>query len=150
MTQKPLRDEFERSRAFASAVLLEKIVREAYENRRSSEVQPLQWSIMRYLGSESEGRCTIGWIASFLGLTHAPVVRAVKTLQKRDFVMYLTNPADGRSKLVKLTPTGWKHLKADPLITVAKRIERLTEEEKTALASAVKQLIANNDKASES
>ena len=65
------------SRAFASAVLLEKIFRNAYENRRSSEVQPLQWSIMRYLVHASEDRRTVVWLASFLGMTHAPVARAV-------------------------------------------------------------------------
>lgn len=133
------------SRAFASAVLLEKIVRNAYEHKRSSEVQPLQWSIMRYLGNASEDRCTVVWLASFLGLTHAPVARAVKTLLGRGYVLQQDNPSDGRSKILSLSDTGWQQLTADPLLLVAKRIDQLDHDEKRALASAVKQLVPQGD-----
>lgn len=139
------RDTLLESRAFASAVLLEKIVRNAYENKRSSEVQPLQWSIMRYLGNASEDRCTVVWLASFLGVTHAPVARAVKTLQGRGYVLQQDNPSDGRSKILRLSDAGWQQLNADPLLLVAQRIERLEDDEKRALAAAVKQLIPQGD-----
>lgn len=129
------------SRAFASAVLLEKIFRNAYENRRSSEVQPLQWSIMRYLVHASEDRRTVVWLASFLGMTHAPVARAVKTLLARGYVDQQDNPTDGRSRILSLSKAGWCQLQADPLLSVAERIDMLDESEKRALASAVKQLI---------
>ncbi|MFV0291782.1 MAG: MarR family winged helix-turn-helix transcriptional regulator [Paracoccus sp. (in: a-proteobacteria)] len=132
-------------RAFASAVLLEKIVRDAYEKRRSSEVQPLQWSIMRYLSLASEDRCTIVWISGFLGVTHAPVVRAIKTLLRRNYVVQKVNPADARSKIVTLSREGWLQLNADPLLAIAERIEKLTEDERRVLNTAVKQLIPKND-----
>lgn len=140
--QRPTRGDFLDSRSFASAVLLEKIVREAYEKRQSCEVQPLQWSILRYLGSEGAERCTIGWIASFLGITHAPVVRAVKTLRKRNYVTQEQNPEDARSKIVRLTQEGWKQLRLDPLCGIAQRIDGLTEDDKNALMSAIKTLVA--------
>lgn len=143
------RNDFLDSRAFASAVLLEKIVRDAYENRHSSEVQPLQWSIMRYLGSQNEARCTIGWISSFLGLTHAPVVRAVKTLQKRNYVTQKVNPSDGRGKIFLLTAEGWNQLKADPLLVIARRIDKMNSEGRSALMDAVKHLISHSDTGSE-
>lgn len=135
------------SRAFASAVLLEKIVRGAYEKRRSSEVQPLQWSIMRYLSMADDNRRTIVWIASFLGMTHAPIVRAVKTLQRRNYVQLEINPADGRSRIVRLSPEGVQQLKADPLLAVAERIDMLEEDNKRALISAVRQLIPQVEEA---
>lgn len=139
-------NKFLQDRGFAVAVLLEKIVREAYENRLSSEVQPLQWSILRYLGSEQEDRCTVGWISSFLGVTHAPVVRAIQTLQKRNFVMQIANPLDARSKIVKLTDEGWQQLSNDPLLAVANRIDGLSEEDRLALMSAVRLLINRDAK----
>lgn len=129
-------------RAFASAVLLEKVVREAYEKRQSSEVQPLQWSILRYLSMASEDRSTISWIASFLGITHAPVVRAVKTLQQRNYIVQQPNPTDGRSKIVRLSNQGWVQLNNDPLLAVAERIEMLAEDDRDALTNSVKRLIA--------
>ncbi|HMR36369.1 MarR family transcriptional regulator [uncultured Paracoccus sp.] len=132
-------------RALASAVLLEKVVRDAYEKRQSSEVQPLQWSILRYLSMSSEDRSTISWIAGFLGITHAPVVRAVKTLQQRNYVALHPNPADGRSKIVRLSEQGLAQLNDDPLLAVAERIEMLAEDEKMALISSVKQLISNRN-----
>lgn len=130
------------SRAFASAVLLEKMIRDAYENRRSSEVQPLQWSILRYLNLATPERSTISWISSFLGITHAPVVRAVKTLQQRNFVIQKDNPADGRSKIILLSEHGLRQLDADPLLSVAERIERLAEADRNALNAAVRKFIA--------
>lgn len=130
------------SRSFASAVLIEKIVREAYEKRHSSEVQPLQWSIMRYLSLATEDRCTIAWIASFLGVTHAPVVRAVQTLLRKNFVVQEVNEADGRSKIIKLSREGLMHLNDDPLLSVAERIDKLSEDEKQSLISAVRRLIS--------
>lgn len=143
--QSSTHDGFLESRAYASAVLLEKIVRGAYDKRRSSEVQPLQWSIMRYLGSASEERCTANWIANFLGLTHAPVGRALKTLESRNYVSLVSNPADGRSKIIKLTEDGWAMLRADPLIAIAQQIEQLEDPEKASLMTAVKQLISSSD-----
>ncbi|MFV0299407.1 MAG: MarR family winged helix-turn-helix transcriptional regulator [Paracoccus sp. (in: a-proteobacteria)] len=131
------------SRAFASAVLIEKIVREAYEHRRSSEVQPLQWSILRYLRLASDDRCTIAWIASFLGMTHAPVVRAVRTLLRRNYVLQEDNPADGRSKIIRLSREGLIQLSEDPLLGVAERIDRLSEDQKQALISAVRRLFSD-------
>lgn len=133
------------SRAFASAVLLEKIVRGAYENRRSSDVQPLQWSILRYLSIADEERCTIIWIASFLGVTHAPIVRAIKTLERRNFIEHRVNPADARSRIVRLSSEGMAQLNADPLLSVADRIDLLADPEKNALISAVRQLIPRTD-----
>lgn len=143
--QRQPRDEFLDSRAFASAVLLEKIVRDAYEKRQSSEVQPLQWSILRYLGAEGAERCTIVWISSFLGITHAPVVRAVQTLQKRGYVSQEVNPDDARSKIVRLTEKGWLQLNSDPLRVIAQRIDTFDDDDKIALMTAIKQLITRGD-----
>lgn len=143
--QASVQENFLESRAYASAVLLEKIVRGAYDKRRSSEVQPLQWSILRYLGTASEERSTANWIANFLGLTHAPVGRALKTLENRSYVSFDPNPADGRSRIVRLTDEGLAVLHADPLIAIAQQIERLDEPEKDSLMTAVKQLISNSD-----
>ena len=136
-----MRDDPLQSRAFASAVLLEKIVRGAYENRRSSEVQPLQWSILRYLSIAEKERRTIVWIASFLGVTHAPVVRAMQTLQRRGLVDIEVNAADGRSKIATLSTEGVVMLGEDPLLGVAARIELLDEQERLTLILAIRKLI---------
>ena len=37
--------------SLAAAVLLERLIRDTYTARHSSEIQPLQWSILRYLAA---------------------------------------------------------------------------------------------------
>ena len=66
---------------------------------------------------------------------------AVKTLLARGYVDQQDNPTDGRSRILSLSKAGWCQLQADPLLSVAERIDMLDESEKRALASVVKQLI---------
>ncbi|MEO1363018.1 MAG: hypothetical protein AAFU86_04485, partial [Pseudomonadota bacterium] len=53
----------------ASIILLERFVRDIYPSRESSAIQPLQWSILRYLARMPADQCEVRFIAKFLGLT---------------------------------------------------------------------------------
>jgi DNA-binding MarR family transcriptional regulator len=121
----------------AAALLIEKIVRGTY-TKNSTEVQPLQWSILRYLERAPEPRCTMTWIRSFLGLTHAPVVRAIKTLVNRGLVEQLDNPSDARSNILRLTHKGCETLAFDPMLSVALRIQKLPEVEREQFKKIVR------------
>jgi len=115
---------FNRS-AKATALLLERIVLGIYRSRQSNEVQQLQWSILRYLENAAQRQKTIGQIASYLGLTHAPVARAVNVLIERKLVAKVRNPNDGRSQIVSLTSEGLKILDTDPIHGIAAEITQL-------------------------
>lgn len=124
----------------AAAMLLEKIVRDTYSAKSSKEIQPLQWSILRYLDRNPPQRCTMSWIKSFLGLTHAPVVRAINTLVSRELVRQEPNPNDARSNLLYLTDQGKRALELDPIAKVANRMRELPEEERTSLMRSIRSL----------
>ncbi len=106
---------------------MERVVRDAYGSMCSSEIQPLQWSILRYLDAFPKRRCTMSLVAAFLGLTHAPVVRAISTLVKRGLVEQVANPEDARSKLLVLSKTGVEMLHTDPILKIVERLWALPE-----------------------
>lgn len=128
---------------FAAAMLLEKIVRDAYPSTVSSEIQPLQWSILRYVAQSPEHRCTMSWIKRFLGLTHAPVVRAINTLVQKGFLAQIPNPEDARSNILVLTPSGRKILDADPLLSIVERIQTLSNDDRSQFRKYVRSLAIN-------
>ena len=124
----------------AAALLIEKIVRETYASARSKEIQPLQWSILRYVGRSTEQECTMIRIAAYLGLTHAPVVRAIKTLVKRGLIDQKPNPFDARSHVLSLTELGYEKLATDPILGVVERIQRLPEGEREVFKRLIRSL----------
>lgn len=127
----------------AAAILLEKVIRDSYDKKAASEIQPLQWSILRYLEGAPEPRRTMTWIRSYLGLTHAPVVRAINTLKKRDLVIQTEYPDDARSKLLSLTESGLETLKSDPILGVAQHLHSLPEEERQMFRNLIRTLAMN-------
>ena len=130
---------------YAAALLLEKIVRDTYSVRDSGYIQPLQWSILRYLGSGPVHRCTMTNVRSFLGLTHAPVVRAINTLVKRGLVEQRTNPSDARSKLLALTNAGSETVRTDPMRRVAKLIASLPDSDREKFQLVIRELVMKRE-----
>ena len=90
----------------------------------------------------------MSWIKRFLGLTHAPIVRALTTLVKRGLIAQEINPNDARSNLFSLTPKGVDSLGADHILEVAKRIRNLPEGERKQFRKLVQRLALEsvNDK----
>ncbi|MEL6883818.1 MAG: MarR family winged helix-turn-helix transcriptional regulator [Pseudomonadota bacterium] len=129
----------------ASVVLLERFVRDIYPSRQSSSVQPLQWSILRYLDRMPPDRCEVRWIAKFLGLTRAPVTRALATLHTRKFVTHDISPDDARNKTFKLTDQGRQQLEQDPIILAIDRIRTLPEDEREQFIRSVRTLALNTE-----
>ena len=130
-------------RLMASVVLLERFVRDMYTTKHSSSIQPLQWSILRYLARSSADRCEVRWIARFLGLTRAPVTRAIATLEARNLVSQQISGEDARTKTVTLTNLGVKALAEDPIVLAAERIRILPETDQEQFVRSIKSLALN-------
>lgn len=124
----------------AAVILIEKMVRDMYQSKASSEIQPLQWSILRYLERTPEPRRTMSWVTSFLGLTHAPVVRAINTLVRRGLVEQQPNPTDARSNILSLTVIGLNTLANDPILGVVRRMSNLPDGEREQFRKTVRTL----------
>ncbi|MFT6104439.1 MAG: DNA-binding MarR family transcriptional regulator [Paracoccaceae bacterium] len=131
----------------AAAILIEQLVRGTYSSLRSTDIQPLQWSILRYLARTQVELCTVQYVARFLGLTTAPVSRALQTLSKRGMVEAKSNPDDARSNLLFLTNEGRLALDGDPIILIATRLNMLPDDQRATFKRALQTLvITRNEK----
>lgn len=135
-----MEQDVDEKKLIASIVLLERFVRDIYPARQSSAIQPLQWSILRYLGRMPEDRCEVRWIAQFLGLTRGPVTRAVATLESRDLVRQQTSGIDARTKTITLTELGVATLAKDPVVEAAARIRSLPGSEQAQFINSIRAL----------
>jgi DNA-binding MarR family transcriptional regulator len=136
-----MHDPNDRKSNYAAAMLMEKLVRDTYAMKGSSEIQPLQWSILRYLASVVDQGCTMSKISGFLGVTHAPVVRAINTLVRRGLVRQDANPMDARSKLLSLTPKGIAKMAQDPILRLVKNMESQPKREREQFKKFVRNLV---------
>lgn len=135
-----MKQEVDDKRLIASIVLLERFVRDIYPTKHSSAIQPLQWSILRYLSRMPADRCEVRWIAQFLGLTRAPVTRAIATLESRNLVSQTTSDEDARTKTVTLTEQGVATLASDPIADAAERLRILPENDRAQFVRSVRSL----------
>lgn len=121
----------------ATAVLMEAIVRTAYKTQASSDIQPLQWSILRFIKAHPKSECTMSSVRKSLGRTHAPVVRAIQTLVDRGFVEQVDNPRDRRSKTLLLTDAGVDVLADDPISSIVTQLDALPRNELRNLKKSI-------------
>ena len=121
----------------AAAVLIEQMIRDAYSDRAPGQMRPLQWSILRCLARTDPAVKSQSWIARFLGITAAPVSRAVHTLERRGLVVLRRRPEDARQTEVVLTDEGHATLGEDPILKIARRFSRLDEEDKIRLKKLI-------------
>lgn len=133
----------------ASIVLLERFVRDIYPAKNSSAIQPLQWSILRYLTRMPDDRCEVRWIAEYLGLTRAPVTRAVATLERHNLISQETNNTDARTKTITLTELGVTTLKKDPILEAAARLRNLPQADQAQFIHSVRSLALNSEGSSD-
>lgn len=132
-------------RAVAAALLMEQIVRKVYEERASSAVQPLQWSILRYLATASTDEARVATIAKYLGTHHATVSRAAMTLVKRELIARHGGDKASRVSPMVLTNQGRKALRHDPILRMAEKISSLPETERKHLERSLKKLALNTN-----
>lgn len=124
----------------AAALLMERLVREAYSDRGPGSVTPLQWAILRTIGRVAPGPCPQSWIARYVGVTAAPVSRAIRALERHGAVATGRDPDDGRQINVELTRTGREMLREDPILAIAARIRHMDPDQKVAFRSALQHL----------
>ncbi len=124
----------------ATALLIERLVRDAYADRAPGSVTPLQWAILRAILRAKADPCTQGWISRFVGVTAAPVNRAIKALERHGAVSLRRDENDGRQMIVELTPTGYELLKRDPILVISRRLDRLEPDKRVEFRRVLQQL----------
>lgn len=128
----------------AAALLIERMVRDAYPDRTPGAISALQWSILRGLARTEPQEKTPSWLAGFVGVTAAPISRALQSLERRGLIRTLRSASDARQTVVRLTENGESALANDPIRAISRRIGRLPEADRVAFKELLRKLMLDN------
>ncbi|HEV7693670.1 MAG TPA: MarR family transcriptional regulator [Hyphomonadaceae bacterium] len=126
--------------ASAVARLLEQTARAVYESRGPKAIHAGQWAVLRYLARASRQARTVGGVATYLGVTHAPASRAVAALARKNLVTVKADADDRRVRRIDLTASGKSLLDHDPVHRLTAAIEALSASQQKELAAALESL----------
>ncbi len=130
------------------ARLLEQTARAVYDARGPRAIHAGQWAVLRYLARAGRQARTVGGVAVYLGVTHAPASRAVSSLSRKDLVTVRADPEDRRVRRIDLTATGRALLEHDPVHRLTAAIEDLSSEKQKEFAVTLEALYGRLAKAS--
>jgi DNA-binding MarR family transcriptional regulator len=133
--------------ASAVARLLEQTARAVYESRGPKAIHAGQWAVLRYLARASRQTRTVGGVATYLGVTHAPASRAVAALARKNLVTVKADADDRRVRRIDLTNSGKSLLDHDPVHRLTAAIEALSSGQQKELAAVLETLYGRLAKA---
>jgi len=122
------------------ARLLEQTARAIYESRGPRAIHAGPWGVLRYLARASKQGRTIGGVATYLGVTHAPASRAVASLARKNYVTVKADTEDRRVRRIELTPAGKALLAHDPVHRLTAAIEGMSDSKQKDLAATLEVL----------
>jgi DNA-binding MarR family transcriptional regulator len=122
------------------ARLLEQTARAVYESRGPKAIHAGQWAVLRYLARAGKQARTVGGVATYLGVTHAPASRAVAALARKDLVTVKADSEDRRVRRIDLTPAGKALLEHDPVHRLTAAIEALGGDKQRDFANTLETL----------
>jgi DNA-binding MarR family transcriptional regulator len=126
--------------ATAIARLLEQTARAVYESRGPKAIHAGQWAVLRYLARAARQARTVGGVASYLGVTHAPASRAVAALARKDLVTVKADAEDRRIRRIDLTAAGKALLDHDPVHRLTSAIGSLSSDKQKEFAATLETL----------
>lgn len=119
------------------ARLLEQTARAVYESRGPRAIHPGQWAVLRYLARAGRQARTVGGVAEYLGVTHAPASRAVAALARKNLVTVKADPEDRRVRRIDLTAAGRSLLDHDPVHRLSNAIDELPADRQREFATTL-------------
>jgi DNA-binding MarR family transcriptional regulator len=122
--------------------MLEQTARAVYEARGPKAIHAGQWAVLRYLARAGRQARTVGGVATYLGVTHAPA-----SLARKDFVTEKADPEDRRIRRIDLTPAGKALLDQDPVHRLTAAIEALSSDKQKDFAATLETLYGRLAKA---
>ena len=129
------------------ARLLEQTARAVYESRGPRAIHAGQWAVLRFLIRAGRQARTVGGVATYLGVTHAPASRAVAALARKQLVTVKTDNEDRRVRRIDLTAAGRALLEHDPVHRLTAAIEALSTEKQRDFAATLETLYGRLAKA---
>lgn len=112
------------AKAIEAARLLDRLQRLARAGELTGGLNPAQWEALRYLSLANRFSRTPAALADYLASTRGTVSRTLASLESKGYVRRAESAHDGRSVEFALTKKASDTLKQDPLLTIAKDIEK--------------------------
>lgn len=129
--------------ALEAAQLIDRLERLARAGEQVVRLNPAQWEALRYLACANRFSRNPAALADYLMSTRGTISRTLASLEAKGYVAREPSARDGRSIDFALTTEGGKALKRDPLLALAKDIERANGGDLAALLDSLRQTLGN-------
>jgi DNA-binding MarR family transcriptional regulator len=129
--------------ALEAAHLIDRLERLARAGEQVGRLNPAQWEALRYLARANRFSRTPAALADYLASTRGTISRTLASLESKGYVAREDSARDGRSVEFGLTDYGSKALQRDPLLAVAKDIERATGGDLRTLLDSLRRTLGN-------
>lgn len=125
------------------AELIEILLRELNARMYRSELNPAQWSALRYFSRDNGQHRTLTDFARFHASTRGTASQTISALQRKGLVTRTPVPKDARQVAVCVTDRGRAVLSKDPLASLTDCIGRIPDDRRLAFALIIKDLLFN-------
>lgn len=119
---------------YAVADVIAHIGRRLQSLAYSGNLNPAQWSLLRFLARSNLSARTSTGFSRFHLTTKNAAAQTVDALLRKKLIRSTEHPHDQRSKLLELTAAGARMLQHDPMNDLVAALERLPEEDLHQLA----------------
>ncbi len=112
---------------YAVADVLEHIGRRMQKLAFSENLNPAQWTLLRFLAHSNPSARTPTGFARFHLTTKNAAAQTIEALLRKKLIRSSAHPHDQRAKLLELTPEGFRVLQRDPRNMLVTALEGLPE-----------------------
>jgi len=129
-------------RQVSVASLMEQIGRCAYGQAFARDLNPAQWTALRYFGDANRFSRSVTGFARFHGTTLGTASQTVKSLVSKRYLCRRPDKQDRRKSRIDLTAKAKRALKRDPIGVIERAASELRESERMALGSSLRFMLA--------
>jgi DNA-binding MarR family transcriptional regulator len=119
---------------YAVSDVLEHIGRRMQKLAYSENLNPAQWTLLRFLAHSNPSARTPTGFARFHLTTKNAAAQTIDALLRKKLIRTAAHPHDQRAKLLELTPKGFRMLQRDPRNALIAVLEKMSESDLHQLA----------------
>ena len=121
--------------------LVDRLGRMGHNLQFSGGLNPAQWETLRFLARANRYSRSPGALAEYLGTTKGTASQTVNALEVKGYLRRSPCPTDRRSVRLELTEAGKRLVESDPMLSVSRAADELSEAECEVLAEGIGRLV---------
>lgn len=126
---------------------LERLTRLIRADEHTGDLNPAQWSALRYLSRCNRFSNSPAALTRYLGATKGTVSQTLIALERKGLIKKTARPREARSVVLSLTASGEARLETDPWNALESLVDETGGKSRKKLASTADILLANFVKA---